>query len=84
LGSNLFNILVPAIDDLAYLHGPLLSRVAQTHALSGVSAMIMTGVAIVGVHYRPQARVFRAVGWVSLALIFIYILNSLVLYLSGH
>lgn len=83
-GSNLFNILVLAIDDIAYLGGPLLSRVSQSHALSGVSAIIMTGAAIVGLHYRPVARVFRIVGWVSLALVFTYVLNSLVLYLRGH
>jgi cation:H+ antiporter len=83
-GSNLFNILVLAIDDLAFLGGPLLSHVSQAQALSGVSAMIMTGAAIVGVQYRPETRVFRLVGWVSLALLLTYILNALVLYLHGH
>ncbi len=83
-GSNLFNILILAIDDIAYLKGPLLSQVSQTHAVSGVSAIIMTGAAVVGLHYRPAMRVFRIAGWVSLALVLTYILNSLVLYLRGH
>jgi cation:H+ antiporter len=84
LGSNLFNILILAIDDIAYLNGPLLANVSQTHALSGVSAIIMTGAAVVGLHYRPVTRVFRIAGWVSLALVLVYITNSLVLYLRGH
>lgn len=83
-GSNLFNILIIAIDDIAYLNGPLLSQVSLTHAVSGVSAMIMTGAAVVGIHYRPATRVFRIAGWVSLALVLSYVLNSLVLYLRQH
>ena len=83
-GSNLFNILIIAIDDIAYVNGPLLSQVSPTHAVSGVSAMIMTGAAVVGIHYRPATRVFRIAGWVSLALLLTYVLNSLVLYLGGH
>jgi cation:H+ antiporter len=82
-GSNLFNILVIAIDDVAYLKGPLLTNVSQAHALSGVSAMIMTGAAIVGLHYRPETRLFKTAGWISLALVLTYVLNSLVLYLRG-
>lgn len=82
-GSNLFNILILGIDDLAYVHGPLLSNVSQSHALSGVSALIMTGAAVVGLHFRPVTRVFRVAGWVSLGLVLTYILNSLVLFLRG-
>lgn len=82
-GSNLFNILILAVDDLAYVKGPLLSAVAPTNAGSAISAMVMTGAAVVGLHYRPQTRVFRVVGWVSLGLVLIYLLNTLVLYLRG-
>jgi len=83
-GSNLFNILVLAIDDIAYFKGPLLSQASPSNALSGVSAIIMTGAAVVGLHYRPVTRLFRIAGWVSLALIVTYVLNSTVLYLRGH
>lgn len=84
LGSNLFNVLVLAIDDFAYLKGPLLAHASSSHVLTAVSAIIMTGVAVIGLHYRPAMRIFRIAGWVSLGLLTIYILNSLVLYLRGH
>jgi cation:H+ antiporter len=85
LGSNLFNILILALDDIAYLKGPLLWNVSPAHAVSGVSALIMTGAAIVGLFYRPAAgRLFRTVGWVSLAIVLAYVFNTLVLYLRGH
>lgn len=82
-GSNLFNILILAADDIAYTKGPILSHVSQVQALSGVSAVIMTGAAIVGVQYRPKTRVFQIVGWVSLAIVLTYVLNALVLFLHG-
>lgn len=83
-GSNLFNILALAIDDIAYVKGPLLAHVADTHALSGASAIVMTGIAVVGLHYRPMMRVFRVAGWASFSLVAVYVLNSLALYLRGH
>jgi cation:H+ antiporter len=82
-GSNLFNILILAIDDLLYLPGPIFSAVAPTHAVSALSALMMTGIAIVGLLYRPGTRVFKTVGWASIFLFCIYLLNSYVLYLYG-
>jgi cation:H+ antiporter len=75
-GSNLFNIMVLAVDDLLYLQGPLLSHVSAVHAASALSAVMMTGVAIAGLLYRPRTRLFKTVGWTSLALFVIYVLNS--------
>lgn len=82
LGSNLFDIVILGIDDLFYRPGPLLSEVSPIHAVSAMSALTMTGLAIVGLLYRPQTRLFKAVGWVSFGLLGIYLLNSMVLYLN--
>jgi cation:H+ antiporter len=83
-GSNMFNIVLLAIDDLAYLPGPLLAEVSLTHATSAFSAMMMSGLAVVGLVLRPQSRVFRTVSWISLLLLVIFLLNTLFLYLYGH
>ncbi len=84
LGSNLFNIVILALDDLFFLKGPLLARVSSLHAMSAVSALVMTGIVIVGLLYRPRARILGAVGWISLGLLAVYLLNSFVLYLHGE
>ncbi len=83
-GSNLFNMAILAIDDLAYLPGPLLADVSITHAASALSAMMMSGLAVVGLVLRPQSRVLRSVSWISLLLLVIYLLNALFLYLYGQ
>ena len=71
------------IDDLLFPNGPLLYHASPVHAVSAMSAVIMSGIVIVGLVYRPRARVFRTVGWTSLALFTMYPLNSYFLYLHG-
>ncbi|MHB1083743.1 MAG: sodium:calcium antiporter [Thiobacillus sp.] len=82
-GSNLFNIAILAIDDVFYLPGPLLADVSLVHATSAFSAMMMSGLAVVGLVLRPVSRVFRTVSWISLLLLVIYLLNMWFLYLHG-
>jgi cation:H+ antiporter len=81
LGSNLFNIVILAVDDVFFLPGPLFEHVSALHVVSALSAIMMSGIAIVGLLYRPRARVFRTVGWTSLFLFLVYLLNSYILYL---
>ncbi len=82
-GSNLFNILILAVDDALYLPGSLLAHVSVTHAASAMSAMMMTGVAIVALLYRAKKRVLKTVGWASIFLFTVYLFNAYVLYLYG-
>jgi len=84
LGSNLFDILIVAIDDIAFLHGPLLGKVSGVHQASVITAMMMSGIVIVGLLYRPHGRVLGSVGWASLLLLMLYAFNSYVLYLHGE
>jgi cation:H+ antiporter len=83
LGSNLFNVTIIAVDDLFYRQGALLADVSPVHAVSAASAVTMSGLAMVGLFFRPRSRVLRAVGWVSLGLVAMYLLNTYVLYLHG-
>jgi cation:H+ antiporter len=84
LGSNLFDILILAVDDVAFVKGPILSHVSPVHAVSAFSAVIMTGIVVVGLLYRSKTRVFRYVDWISISLFLVYLLNSYVLYVFGH
>lgn len=84
LGSNLFNILILGIDDVFYLQGPLLSHVSPSHSVSALSAMMMTGTAIIGLLYRNENRVLKMMGWPSVFLVFVYLLNTYGLFVYNH
>ncbi len=80
-GSNLFDAAIVCIDDLLFTSGPLLASVSSTHVVSALSAVMMSGVAIVGLLYRPRRRVFKLIGWTSLLLFCLYLGNTFVVYL---
>lgn len=84
LGSNLFDIAIIAVDDFFFTPGPILVHVSPVHAVSAFSATAMTGLAIVGLVYRPQQRFFGRVGWISIAFVLIYLLNSYILFSHGR
>jgi cation:H+ antiporter len=84
LGSNLFDIGILGVDDFLFTKGPLFDHVSPAHAVSAVSAVIMNGIVVIGLLYRPTARLLKAVGWISLGLFTIYVLNTYVLYLMGE
>lgn len=83
LGSNLFNIFILALEDIIFLTGPLLTHTSPLHAFSAMSAVIMSGIVIVGLVYRPSTRLFISIGWISLSLFTLYLLNTYVFYLHG-
>lgn len=83
LGSNMFNMVVLGVDDILYRQGPILYHVSSVHTVSAMSSVVMSGILIVGLLYRPQRRLFRTVGWISFGLFTMYLLNTYVLYLHG-
>ena len=84
LGSNLFNVAIIAVDDLFYRPGVLLASVSPVHAVTAGSAITMTGLAMVGLFFKPGGRVMRTVSWISLGMVAMYLLNTYVLFLHGE
>jgi cation:H+ antiporter len=84
LGSNMFNIVILAVDDLAYRHGPLLSMVSTNHVVTGGIAIIMSAIAVVSLTYRLEKKTILRIGWDAAALLLAYIANiSLLFMLRG-
>jgi cation:H+ antiporter len=84
LGSNLFDIVILAIDDFAYLKGSIFSNVAPVHAVSAMSASLMSGIVIIALAYRPVSRVWHIASWAGLSLLVLYVVNSIIQYSNGH
>jgi cation:H+ antiporter len=84
LGSNLFDVAIVAIDDFVYAPGPILGAISPSHAVTAISAAIMSAAAVVGFSYRPQARLLRRSSWVGATLLAVYLLNGFVQFLAGE
>ena len=82
LGSNIFNMLILAFDDILYTKGPLLSNVNPDHALSGLTALLMTAVAGIGIVCSTPHKRF-ALGADALVLIILYVMLIVALYNMG-
>jgi len=73
IGSNLFNMTVIPIDDLFYWQGPVLASVSESHLITALVVILMTGVFIAGLHFKPK-RFFR-LSWCNVALIALFLLG---------
>lgn len=84
LGSNLFDVLVLVLDDFAYLRGPIYAHVSSIHAVSAVTACMMSGAVIVALAYRPTTRVWHTASWASISLVVLYLLNAAIQFVHGN
>lgn len=83
LGSNLFDILILAVDDLFYVKGPLLANVDYSHTITAFTAVMMSLLVIIGLVFRPQRRSVLKLTWISLSLLLLYILNGWIQFHHG-
>jgi cation:H+ antiporter len=79
-GSNIFNIFILAIDDLFFTAGPILSFANKNHIIPALSAIMMTGIAIIGLTYRSTKKPLL-LAWDSIGIVIIYIINMMLLYM---
>jgi cation:H+ antiporter len=81
-GSNVFNVAILGLDDVLYRPGPLLAAVSGAHALTLVSAMLMTAIAIIGLTYRAQKKRFR-LSWEAMGMLGVYTAGLALLWRLG-
>lgn len=79
LGSNIFNMLILALDDLFYTKGDLLLVTDSNHILSALIALLMTAVVGISVLFGSSNKRF-ALGIDAFLLIIMYLFLILSLY----
>jgi cation:H+ antiporter len=84
LGSNLFDVLILAIDDILYTKGSLLASVSPAHAVTAFAAVIMSGIFIVASLSRLSSKVMGTVSWVSMSLLVVYLFSAYATFLIGQ
>jgi cation:H+ antiporter len=80
LGSNLFNMVTIALCDVLYRPGALLAYVSPAGLMSGLTALVMTGIVITALVYRTGTKSALRIGAEALALGFVYLTGSYFLY----
>ncbi|MEZ4755322.1 MAG: hypothetical protein R2817_00680 [Flavobacteriales bacterium] len=79
LGSNLFNIVILAIDDLVYQGSFLLKDASEGHLLSVLSTIIMSAIVIVGLTFRTAPKRFL-LAWDTFLIAVVYAINLVLLF----
>lgn len=79
LGSNIFNMMILALDDFVYTFGPLPLVVSDSHGLSALVAILMTAVAGIGILYGKPNKRF-ALGADTAVLVILYLLLMILLF----
>lgn len=74
-GSNLFNIVILAIDDLFHQKGPLLAAADKSHVVSAFTSLLMSAVIMIGILRPPKFRIMRTTSSLSLVVLFLFVLN---------
>lgn len=80
LGSNLFNIMILAIDDVAYRKGPLLAEAEPDHIITVFTALLMTAVVTIALIFPPQRRILNSTSYFSIIVLLLFALNVYVIY----
>jgi cation:H+ antiporter len=79
LGSCAFNLLILAADDFFYTAGPLISSVDPSHAVTAISGVAMSAIAVLGFTYRAEKkRLWLA--WDSIGMLAVYLVNLMILF----
>lgn len=82
-GSVLINVNLLGVFDLLTFNYPLLLTVSPLHAATGLTTILMAGIAAVELIYRPKKK---ALGWLSTGaflLALLYGINVVVQFLTG-
>ncbi len=78
LGSNLFNILILAVGDIAYTRGFLLRDAANIHIVSVLSTIAMSAIVIIGLTYSTRGKRFL-LAWDAALILAVYAANLVLL-----
>lgn len=80
LGSNIFNMVMLAVDDFAYRKGQIMEVADPSHILTIMTSIMMTGVVIMGFINPPKRRFMSAVSRLSLIILLLFVVNCFVIY----
>lgn len=82
-GSNLFNFLILAVDDVFYTRGSLFKYASKSNLIVLIAALIMTGIAIIGLVYQQERKRWK-LATDTLAIAIVYLLTLAILFFTRN
>ncbi len=79
LGSNLFNMILLAVSDIAYFSGPIIAASSASHQITAAAVTILAAIVLFSI-LRGRKRFFRLYTWPSALLIVIYFISSYLIF----
>mgnify|MGYP001140512034 CR=1 FL=1 len=80
LGSNIFNMTILLVSDIFYRRGYILSAGSETHALTALVGLILSGLVVLGLA-SPVTRRLGRVSAEAVLLVGVYLVGTTILYL---
>jgi cation:H+ antiporter len=78
LGSNLFNILILALDDVAYPAGPILADTSSVNLIAILCVILMYGLFLVSLTYRASKKRLK-LAWDTSSILAVYLVSILLM-----
>lgn len=72
IGSNIFDLLIIAINDIFYRKGSFLADVSFSHLFTGIISIMMMGIVVIGVVANKNKKTFGIVNWDGLLIIILF------------
>jgi len=82
-GSNIFNLGILFVDDVFYRKAILFQNISINHAFTLSFLVIMTSMAIAGIVFKSDKKVFGRLSYPSLIMFIVFLLGFYVLYSLG-
>ncbi|ABR46379.1 sodium/calcium exchanger membrane region [Alkaliphilus metalliredigens QYMF] len=71
-GSNIFNMIIITVADLAYSPGSIFSDINIDHTITAMAGIVLSAIALIGLFYRTQRTILN-IGWDSVFILVVYL-----------
>jgi len=83
LGSNMFNMAIIFIVDLAYVKGSIFADATSVHAITALAGVLMSLVVLVAIRFHRKKKILGVLSWYSPFLIVFYLAGFYALFRAG-
>lgn len=80
LGSNLFNLLILALDDVFYTPAPILAQADPSHQVAVLAVVLMNALLLIGLTYQSLKKQL-VLAWDTAGILVVYVLAVGLIYL---